>query len=68
MKAMKGADDGVDDEDNTIITAGHAYDLAKKDELLAANKIGVTKDTLFCSHSDRQYLHLHLAKQRLLIH
>ena len=44
MKAMKGATDGVDDEDNTIITAAHAYDLAK-DELLAANKIGVTKDT-----------------------
>ena len=44
MKAMKGADDGVDDEDNTIITAAHAYDLAKN-ELLAANKIGVTKDT-----------------------
>ena len=44
MKAMKGADDGVDDEDNTIITADHAYDLAKN-ELLAANKIGVTKDT-----------------------
>ena len=44
MKAMKGADDGVDDEDNTIITAKHAYDLAK-DELLAANQIGVTKGT-----------------------
>ena len=44
MKAMKGAADGVDDEDNTIITADHAYGLAK-DELLAANKIGVTKDT-----------------------
>ena len=44
MKAMKGADDGVDDEDNTIITAQHAYDLAK-DELLAANQIGVTKGT-----------------------
>ena len=44
MKAMKGADDGVDDEDNTIITADHAYDLAEN-ELLAANKIGVTKDT-----------------------
>ena len=44
MKAMKGSADGVDDEDNTIITADHAYGLAK-DELLAANKIGVTKDT-----------------------
>ncbi len=33
MKAMKGADDGVDDEDNTIITADHAYDLAKKSYL-----------------------------------
>ena len=44
MKEMKGAADGVDDEDNTIITADHAYGLAK-DELLAANKIGVTKDT-----------------------
>ena len=44
MKAMKGAADGIDDEDNSIITAAHAYDLAK-DELLAANQIGVTKGT-----------------------
>ena len=54
MKAMKGADDGVDDEDNTIITAAHAYDLAK-DELLAANQIGVTKGTPAVTATDNSF-------------
>ena len=34
--------DGVDDNDSTIITKNHAYELASK-ELLAANQIGDTK-------------------------
>ena len=34
--------DGVDDNDSTIITKTHAYELASK-ELLAANQIGDTK-------------------------
>ncbi len=54
MKAMKGATDGIDDEDNTIITAAHAYDLAK-DELLAANQIGVTKGTPAVTATDNSF-------------
>ena len=41
LKAMTGADDGIDDNDNTIITAKKAYELASK-ELLDANQIGNT--------------------------
>ena len=54
MKAMKGATDGIDDEDNSIITAAHAYDLAK-DELLAANQIGVTKGTPAVTATDNSF-------------
>lgn len=54
MKAMKGATDGIDDEDNTIITAAHAYNLAK-DELLAANQIGVTKGTPAVTATDNSF-------------
>ena len=41
LKAMTGATDGIDDNDNTIITAKKAYELASK-ELLDANQIGNT--------------------------
>ena len=41
MKAMTGADDGVDDNDSSVISKGQAYVLAAK-ELLAANQIGDT--------------------------
>ena len=42
MKAMTGADDGVDDNDSSVISKGQAYVLAAK-ELLAANQIGDTE-------------------------
>ena len=41
-KNAAGGTDGVDDNDSTIITKNHAYELASK-ELLAANQIGDTK-------------------------
>ena len=40
-KVMKGADDGIDDVDKSVITAKKAYMLAQ-DELLKANQIGDT--------------------------
>ena len=42
-KAMTGADDGVDDNDSSVITKTHAYELAKA-ELLTANQIGDTEN------------------------
>ena len=42
-KAMTGADDGVDDNDSSVITKAHAYELAKA-ELLTANQIGDTEN------------------------
>ena len=44
MKVMTGADDGIDDNDTTVISKAKAYELASK-ELLAANKIGDTEGT-----------------------
>ena len=41
-KGAAGAADGVDDNDATVISKAHAYELAAK-ELLAANQIGDTK-------------------------
>ena len=43
LKAMKGADDGIDDNDTSVITAKKAYTLAQ-DELLKANQIGDTNN------------------------
>lgn len=42
MNVMKGANDGIDDNDSTVISKAKAYELASK-ELLAANSIGDTK-------------------------
>ena len=57
LKAMKGATDGIDDNDTSVITAKKAYTLAQ-DELLKANQIGDTnnaakvgKDDNFTSYS-----------------
>ena len=44
MTDEKNAADGVDDNDNSVITAEKAYSLAK-DELVAANHIGDTENT-----------------------
>ena len=44
MTDAKNAADGVDDNDNSVITAEKAYSLAK-DELVAANHIGDTENT-----------------------
>ena len=43
LKAMKGATDGIDDNDTSVITAKKAYTLAQ-DELLKANQIGDTNN------------------------
>ena len=43
-KVMTGGDDGIDDNDSSIISASKAYEYAKA-ELLAANQIGDTEDT-----------------------
>ena len=57
LKAMKGATDGIDDNDTSVITAKKAYTLAQ-DELLKANQIGDTnndakvgKDDAFASYT-----------------
>ena len=57
LKAMKGATDGIDDNDTSVITAKKAYTLAQ-DELLKANQIGDTnndakvgKDDTFISYT-----------------
>ena len=57
LKAMKGATDGIDDNDTSVITAKKAYTLAQ-DELLKANQIGDTnndakvgKDDTFTSYT-----------------
>ena len=57
LKAMKGATDGIDDNDTSVITAKKAYTLAQ-DELLKANQIGDTnndakvgKDDTFVSYT-----------------
>ena len=42
MNVMKGANDGIDDNDSTVISKAKAYELASK-ELLAANSIGDTE-------------------------
>ena len=42
MNVMKGANDGIDDNDSTVISKAKAYELASK-ELLKANQIGDTK-------------------------
>ena len=42
MKAMTGADDGVDDNDSSVISKNKAYLLASE-ELLKANQIGDTE-------------------------
>ena len=42
-KAMTGAGDGIDDNDSSVITKDHAYELAKA-ELLTANQIGDTEN------------------------
>ena len=56
-KVMKGADDGIDDVDKSVITAKKAYMLAQ-DELLKANQIGDTnggakvgKDDAFAAYT-----------------
>ena len=57
LKAMKGATDGIDDNDTSVITEKKAYTLAQ-DELLKANQIGDTnndakggKDDTFVSYT-----------------
>ena len=57
LKAIKGATDGIDDNDTSVITAKKAYTLAQ-DELLKANQIGDTnndakvgKDDAFASYT-----------------
>ena len=40
---MTGAGDGIDDNDSSVITKDHAYELAKA-ELLTANQIGDTEN------------------------
>ena len=57
LKAMKGATDGIDDNDTSVITAKKAYTLAQ-DELLKAIQIGDTnndakvgKDDAFASYT-----------------
>ena len=42
MNVMIGANDGIDDNDSTVISKAKAYELASK-ELLAANSIGDTE-------------------------
>ena len=63
-KAMTGADDGVDDNDSSVITKTHAYELAKA-ELLTANQIGDTENNAEVTDNADGTFNINVAKAKV---
>ena len=63
-KAMTGADDGVDDNDSSVITKAHAYELAKA-ELLTANQIGDTENNASVTDNADGTFDINVAKAKV---
>ena len=63
-KAMTGADDGVDDNDSSVITKTHAYELAKA-ELLTANQIGDTENNASVTDNADGTFDINVAKAKV---
>ena len=63
-KAMTGADDGVDDNDSSVITKTHAYELAKA-ELLTANQIGDTENNADVTDNTDGTFDINVAKAKV---
>ena len=63
-KAMTGAADGVDDNDSSVITKTHAYELAKA-ELLTANQIGDTENSASVTDNADGTFDINVAKAKV---
>ena len=63
-KAMTGADDGVDDNDSSVITKTHAYELAQA-ELLTANQIGDTENNASVTDNADGTFDINVAKAKV---
>ena len=63
-KAMTGSDDGVDDNDSSVITKTHAYELAQA-ELLTANQIGDTENNASVTDNADGTFNINVAKAKV---